>query len=147
MLLGKKKNLHAKAANKGIMQIYMVSCNRGRADRVLECASPLNIDFRVISGIVPSDDDFKTFDPRFLETHRATDIACTLSHVRTMKAFLESQDDIGVIVEDDVRFHKDFNAKIPILEALVRGGGMDILSFGFCTALATWRASRVECQS
>jgi GR25 family glycosyltransferase involved in LPS biosynthesis len=133
MLLGKKKNLHAKAANKGIMQIYVVSCDKGRADRFLACASPLKIDFRMIQGLVPTDDEFISFEPRFLKTQRAGDVACTLSHVRAMKAFLETGDDVAAIVEDDVRFHKDFNTKIAILETLVRTGGMDVLSFGFCS--------------
>jgi GR25 family glycosyltransferase involved in LPS biosynthesis len=114
------------------MRFYVVSCSEGRIERFLRYAEPLQIDFKVVNGIVPTDDEFKLFEPHFLETHRAADVACTLSHVRAMKLFLETDDDIAAIVEDDVRFHKNFKSMIKILKQVIRGGGIDVLSFGAC---------------
>lgn len=125
-------NLHTLLVKVGSMHFYVASCSEERIERFLRYAEPLQINFEVVKGIVPTDDEFKLFEPRFLETHRAADVACTLSHVRAMKLFLETDDDIAAIVEDDVRFHKDFNPKIEILKQVIRGGGIDVLSFGAC---------------
>ena len=37
------------------------------------------------------------------------DIGCYISHVKALQAFLASDDEFGLILEDDVAFHRDFH--------------------------------------
>ena len=63
------------------------------------------------------------------KTSYATGIAATLGHIRAMKQLYNDGAPWGIIIEDDVRFHKQFNAIVAKLEAGVKDA--DIVSLGF----------------
>jgi GR25 family glycosyltransferase involved in LPS biosynthesis len=113
------------------MRIYAVSCNEGRAQRLLTAAAPLQLDI----VIVPSP---KADDPEVVHRGRTcieknmsypTGIAATIGHIRAMKQLVEDGFQWGIVIEDDVRFHKEFSTIVNTLEASVTDA--DIVSLGY----------------
>lgn len=113
------------------MRIYAVSCNEGRAERLQRTAAPLCLDI----VIVPSP---KADDPEVVYRGRTslqkkmgypTGIAATIGHIRAMKQLVDDGAEWGIVIEDDVRFHKDFSRIVTTLEQSVTDA--DIVSLGF----------------
>jgi hypothetical protein len=86
------------------MRIYAVNCDAGRADRLRSAAAPLGLDIVLVPSPLAN-------DPEVVR--------------RGANCFAPW----GIIIEDDVRFHKDFNDLTARLEANVTDA--DIVSLGF----------------
>ena len=113
------------------MRIYAVSCSSGRADRLRACAAPLGLDIVIVDSPKSDDPEVIHRGRTSLETKMgyATGIAATIGHIRAMKQLVEDGSAWGIIIEDDVRFHKDFTRIANILESSVADA--DIVSLGY----------------
>ena len=113
------------------MRIYAVNCDRGRAYRLTSAAAPLNLDIVLIPSPLASDPEVIQRGATCLEVKSSypTGIAATIGHLRAMEALIRDGDPWGIIIEDDVRFRKDFKDVVAILERNVRDA--DIISLGF----------------
>jgi GR25 family glycosyltransferase involved in LPS biosynthesis len=113
------------------MKIFAVSCDAGRAERLTTAASPLGLDFVIVPSPLKDDPEVvrrgKTCFER--KTSYPTGLAATLGHIRAMAAFVETGDPLGIIIEDDVRFRKDFHDVLRIVERNHKN--VDIVSLGF----------------
>jgi GR25 family glycosyltransferase involved in LPS biosynthesis len=98
-------------------------------------AEPLNIDFEVIESPIALDEEVQRRGKTLFETNNGypTGVAATIGHIRAMSKFLETNQPFCVIIEDDVRFHKQYNEKMKILEKFMLENEYDILSIGFCS--------------
>jgi GR25 family glycosyltransferase involved in LPS biosynthesis len=119
------------------MRIYVVSCDKGRQERLLRAAAPLNLDIEIVDSPLSTEEEVVRRGNTCFERKTAypTGVAATLGHIRAMVKFLETGEPLGVIIEDDVRFHKLFNEKLKILEAytLKNIEKFDVFSIGFCS--------------
>lgn len=113
------------------MRIYTVSCNEGRAERLKAAATPLSLDIVIVPSPKADDPEVLYRGRTSLETKMGypTGIAATIGHIRAMKQFVDDGFEWGIIIEDDVRFHKDFNNVVSILETSVTDA--DIVSLGY----------------
>ena len=113
------------------MRIYAVSCSSGRADRLRACAAPLGLDIVIVDSPKSDDPEVVYRGRTSLETKMGypTGIAATIGHIRAMKQLLDDGFAWGVIIEDDVRFRKDFTRIADILESSVLDA--DIVSLGY----------------
>ncbi len=113
------------------MKVFAVSCDKGRAERLTAAASPLGLEFVIVPSPLKDDPEVvrrgKTCFER--KTSYPTGLAATLGHIRAMAAFVETGDPLGIIIEDDVRFRKDFHDVLKIIER--NHGDADIISLGF----------------
>lgn len=113
------------------MKIFAVSCDEGRAERLISAASPLGMEIVIVPSPTRDDPEVirrgKTCFER--KTSYPTGLAATLGHIRAMHTFLETGDPVGIIIEDDVRFRKDFKDIVEILER--NHDDADIISLGF----------------
>lgn len=113
------------------MKVFAVSCNSGRAERLITAASPLGIDFVIVPSPLKDDPEVLWRGRRCLEekTSYATGIAATIGHVRCMQEFLKTGDPLGIIIEDDVRFRKDF---LEVVDRVSRSFyDVDVISLGY----------------
>lgn len=112
------------------MKIYAVNCDKGRAERLFSAAAPLNLDMVLVPSPLKDDPEVVRRGNTLLErkTSYPTGIAATIGHIRAMKLISESSDRWGIIIEDDVRFRKDFKEIVSRLESLCE---VDIVSLGF----------------
>jgi len=115
------------------MKIYVVSCNVDRVIRLKNASMPLDLDFEVVDSPWYTDEEVKRRGKDCFENKMSypTGFAATLGHLRAMKRFLETQDDLCMIIEDDVRFHKQFNGIIPFVETYMQQTKYDMFSLGF----------------
>lgn len=113
------------------MRIYAVSCNEGRAERLKSAAAPLSLDIVIVSSPKADDPEVLYRGRTSLETKMGypTGIAATIGHIRAMKQLVDDGFEWGIIIEDDVRFRKDFNEMVATLESLVTDA--DIVSLGY----------------
>jgi len=113
------------------MKVFAVSCDPGRAERLTAAASPLGLEFVIVPSPLKDDPEVvrrgKTCFER--KTSYPTGLAATLGHIRAMAAFVETGDPLGIIIEDDVRFRKDFKEVVQIVERNHQDA--DIVSLGF----------------
>ncbi len=113
------------------MRVYAVSCSPERVNRLRSASQPLNLDIVIIDSPKFDDPEVLHRGRTSLETKMGypTGIAATIGHIRAMKQFVDDGDDWGIIIEDDVRFHKDFNRIVSTLEN--SASNVDIISLGF----------------
>ena len=113
------------------MRIYTVSCSPERADRLRSVASPLDLDIVIIDSPKSDDPEVIHRGRTSLETKMGypTGIAATIGHIRAMKQLVDDGFPWGIIIEDDVRFRKDFSRIVDILESSVSDA--DIISLGY----------------
>ncbi len=113
------------------MRIYAVSCSPARADRLRSASAPLGLDIVIVDSPKANDPEVLTRGAVCLETKMgyATGIAATLGHIRAMKQLYDDGAPWGIIIEDDVRFHKRFNEIVAKLESSITDA--DIVSLGF----------------
>jgi len=113
------------------MRIYAVNCDKGRADRLFASSAPLNVDMVLVASPLKDDPEVvrrgKTCFER--KTSYPTGFAATLGHIRAMKQLVEDNQPWGIIIEDDVRFRKDFNEVVNILEGAITDA--DIVTLGY----------------
>jgi GR25 family glycosyltransferase involved in LPS biosynthesis len=95
----------------GVDEIYVIGLDRldARKQHMIELSNKLNVDFNFISGIDATKlndsevydyikDGF--FDPNGIYSNGI--ICCALSHRKAWKAFLDSDNEFGLFLEDDV---------------------------------------------
>ena len=113
------------------MRVYAVSCSSERVNRLRSASQPLNLDIVIIDSPKFDDPEVLHRGRTSLETKMGypTGIAATIGHIRAMNQFVDDGSDWGIIIEDDVRFHKDFNRIVSILEN--SASNVDIISLGF----------------
>ena len=113
------------------MRIYAVSCNSERATRLLTAAAPLGLDIVIVNSPLATDPEVLTRGKTCLEakTSYATGIAATIGHIRAMKQLVDDGFAWGIIIEDDVRFRKNFKTTVEVLEKHVSDA--DIVSLGY----------------
>lgn len=113
------------------MRIYAVSCNQGRAERLQQAAAPLSLDIVIVQSPKADDPEVVYRGRTCLEKNMSypTGIAATIGHIRAMKQLLDDGSDWGIVIEDDVRFHKDFSRVVNTLEQYVTDA--DIISLGY----------------
>lgn len=112
------------------MRIYAVSCSAERADRLRSAAAPLGLDIVIVDSPKADDPEVLTRGAVCLEKKMSypTGLAATIGHIRAMKQLYEDGSHWGIIIEDDVRFHKRFNEIVAKLEGIQDA---DIVSLGF----------------
>ena len=115
------------------MKIYIVSCSPPRVERLLKAAAPLGLDFEVVESPFGTDEEVQRRGRTCLKQsdNYATGIAATIGHIRAMERIAKRSDPYGIIVEDDVRFHREFNRYLEIAEKYMSLSKVDILSIGF----------------
>jgi GR25 family glycosyltransferase involved in LPS biosynthesis len=117
------------------MKVYAITCDAKRMERLRHAADPLHLEILSVQSPLYTDEEVKRRGKNCFarETGYPTGVAATLGHIRAMKQIVESGDDFGIIVEDDVRFHKDFNNTLPVIELYMKTHNIDIFSMGFCS--------------
>lgn len=74
------------------------------------------------------------------------EVACYLSHIEAIRAFTESDADVGLILEDDAAFSPNFSSEISdILSALDQGAAWDVLNL--TETRNDWRKPMAETSS
>ena len=113
------------------MRIYAVSCSVERANRLRSAAEPLGLDLVIVDSPKSDDPEVLYRGRTSLETKMGypTGIAATIGHIRAMKQLVDDGHPWGIIIEDDVRFRKDFSELVTTLERHVTDA--DIISLGF----------------
>jgi GR25 family glycosyltransferase involved in LPS biosynthesis len=115
------------------MRIYAVNCDSERGIRLKRAAAPLNLDIVLVQSPLKNDPEVIRRSKSCIqhETSYATGFAATLGHLRCMQALVDSGEPFGIIIEDDVRFHKCFNEVVNALIPHMMEGNTDILSLGY----------------
>jgi hypothetical protein len=115
------------------MRIYAVNCDPGRGERLKAAAAPLNLDLVLIQSPLKDDPEVVRRGATCFarETSYPTGFAATIGHIRCMQALVDSGEPLGIIIEDDVRFHKAFNEVVDALIPYMMEGNTDILSLGY----------------
>jgi GR25 family glycosyltransferase involved in LPS biosynthesis len=115
------------------MKIYIVSCSEERVNRLRNASILLNLDFEVIKSPYYTEEEVQRRGKECFENNTSypTGFAATLGHLRAMRKFLETEKEHCMIIEDDVRFHKDFNNIIPYIELYMKQTQYDMFSIGF----------------
>jgi len=115
------------------MRIYAVNCDPRRGERLKAAAAPLNLDIVLVPAPLKNDPEVVRRGATCFarNTSYPTGLAATLGHIRCMKRLVESGEPLGIIIEDDVRFHKGFNSVVESMEEYMKEGNTDILSLGY----------------
>jgi GR25 family glycosyltransferase involved in LPS biosynthesis len=115
------------------MKIYIVSCNSGRVERLTNASKSLNLDFEVIYSLTGSDPEVQERGKQCFEKNLSfpNGFAATLGHLKAMKRLVDSGESHAMIIEDDVRFHKDFNKYIEHIQNYMIENKVDVTSIGF----------------
>lgn len=117
------------------MKIYVVNGHEGRVSTFLESCKPLNLDVEFIKSYALDDPELLEKGRKHIETNKCTTrlLSCTMTHMKCMKKIVESNEPFGIIVEDDIRFHKQFNEIMEICNSYMTDNfeDIDILSIGF----------------
>jgi len=115
------------------MRIYAVNCDPGRGERLKAAAAPLNLDIVLVQSPLKDDPEVVRRGATCFarDTSYPTGCAATLGHIRCMQALVDSGDPLGIIIEDDVRFHKGFNEVVNAVTPHMMEGNTDILSLGY----------------
>jgi GR25 family glycosyltransferase involved in LPS biosynthesis len=115
------------------MNVYAVSCDPGRADRLRAAAAPLGLNIVIVDSPLASDPEVVRRGRFCFERDSAypTGLAATLGHMRAMQRLVDSGDAWAIIIEDDVRFHVAFKKIVESVEPLL-DGTVDVISLGFC---------------
>lgn len=113
------------------MRIYAVNCDEGRANRLFASSAPLNVDLVLVPSPLKDDPEVIRRGATCFErkTSYPTGLAATLGHIRAMKQLVEDNQPWGIIIEDDVRFRKDFNEIVRYLEETITDA--DIVTLGY----------------
>lgn len=115
------------------MKIYIVSCNSGRVERLMNASKSLNLNFEVIDSPLSTNEEVIERGKKLFELDKSypTGLAATLGHLKAMRKFVDSQQELSMIIEDDVRFHNNWNNYISIIEEYFKNSNMNVISIGF----------------
>ena len=113
------------------MRLYAVNCDKGRADRLLKSAAKVGVEVVLVASPMSTDEEVLRRGKACFERNSAypTGVAATLGHMRAMQLLIDSGDPMAMILEDDVRFHRDFPRICEILERNMVD--TDILTTGY----------------
>lgn len=133
MLNGKSLRRFHRLAPLNQMRIYAVNCDKGRGERLKSAAAPLNLDIVLVQSPLKDDPEVVRRGATCFERKSSypTGLAATLGHIRCMQLLVDSGEPLGIIIEDDVRFHKDFNSVVNSMGTYMMEGNTDILSLGY----------------
>jgi len=115
------------------MRIYAVNCDKGRADRLYAAAAPLNLDIVLVPSPLASSNEVVRRGKTCFErgTSYPTGCAATIGHLRALEQFVADGDPLGIIIEDDVRFHRDFVRIVNAMTPHMLIGETDVLALGY----------------
>jgi GR25 family glycosyltransferase involved in LPS biosynthesis len=116
------------------MKFYIVTCSDERLERFKRSSTPLNINFEIVKSFIASDEIVRRRANMCVKQQKSEFrlAAGCLGHMKAMKQILESGEEYGVVIEDDVIFHKQFKAIIDICERYMRENShVDIVTIGF----------------
>jgi len=113
------------------MKVYVVSCSPSRVKRLKNAAEPLHLDFIVVDSPLANDEEVLRRGKNCHGGSYASGIAATIGHIRAMEKIALEDDPYAIIVEDDVRFHVDYNRYLEMCETYMNRKRCDILSIGF----------------
>ena len=115
------------------MRVYAVNCDKGRGERLLSAAAPLKMDIVLVPSPLRDDPEVvrrgKTCFER--DTSYPTGFAATIGHLRCMQRFLEDGGELGIIIEDDVRFHVLFWDVVNAVKPRLENGESNVISLGY----------------
>lgn len=116
------------------MKFYVVTCSDERIKRFKTSSNPLNIEFEIVKSFNATDEVVlrrgKTCFERDTSIPRLT--AACLGHMKAMQEIVDSGEDHGVIIEDDVIFHKQFNYVVNVCEQyMIEKPTVGIVTIGF----------------
>ncbi len=110
-----KKNKYEHFSEKENIPVYIINLDRSqdRWTKILKQCKKENINYHRIEAIDGQKIDSNDYDSVLHKKDmKINTIACFLSHLKSLKTFLESNKEYCVILEDDVIIQKDFNQKI-----------------------------------
>lgn len=115
------------------MKVYVVNCDTGRFDRMKNASKFNSIELEYVKSYISTDEIVTRRGSRAIERKMTEPrlVAMTLGHMKAIEEFLKSNEDIGIIAEDDVRFHNEFEQYADICSSYIRGSNVDVLSVGF----------------
>jgi GR25 family glycosyltransferase involved in LPS biosynthesis len=113
------------------MKVYVVSCSPPRVERLRKAAEKLNLDFVIVDSPLANDEEVLRRGKNCYRDSYASGIAATIGHIRAMEKIALESDPFAIIVEDDVRFHVNFNWYLEMCETYMNKRRSDILSIGF----------------
>jgi len=115
------------------MKIYIVSCDKGRQERLLKACEPLHLNIEIVESLRADDPIVQRRAKGFFDRGDGypTGVAATLGHMIAMERFLKTNDEFCMIGEDDIRFDKKFNEKLDATLNFIEDA--DIVSLGFCS--------------
>jgi GR25 family glycosyltransferase involved in LPS biosynthesis len=104
-----------KINNSSFIPVYIINLDRSkdRWEKIVKQCEKENINYyriEAIDGMKIDRNEYKSILHK--KNMKDNTIACFLSHMKSLKTFLESIDNYAVILEDDVIIQKDFNKKI-----------------------------------
>lgn len=128
------------------MKIYIVSCSPGRVERLLKAAEPLHLDFEVVESPLSSDEEVQRRGRTCFKHKKAypAGLAATIGHIRAMDRIAKRDDHYAIIIEDDVRFHKQFNEYMKIIEEYMTQDKCDVFSIGFLSVIRKEKVSNFK---
>jgi GR25 family glycosyltransferase involved in LPS biosynthesis len=115
------------------MRIYAVNCDKGRAERLYAAASSLHLDMVLVASPLADSEEVVRRGKACFErgTSYPTGCAATIGHLRALEQFVADGDPLGIIIEDDVRFHRDFMRIVDAMVPHMMSGETDVLSLGY----------------
>lgn len=115
------------------MRIYAVNCDKGRAERLHAAAAPLNLDIVLVASPLADSEEVVRRGKACFErgTSYPTGCAATIGHLRALEQFIADGDPLGIIIEDDVRFHREFVRIVDAMTPHMLSGETDVLSLGY----------------
>jgi len=117
------------------MKVYVVNGHESRKSGFLKACTPLHLEVEFVKSYTLDDPELLEKGKDHLENNTCTVglLSCTMTHMKCMQKIVDSNEPFGVIVEDDVRFHKQWNDLIDICYNYMTDNfeSVDILSIGF----------------
>ena len=117
------------------MKSYIITCNDARLTNCLQKNKCLNLDSIIILGPdSKTNKEVQRLSKPFIDNNLGciVSFACMIAHLEAIKEFLKTNDELCIIYEDDVRFHKDFLNYIEKIEKyMLENKHVDVVSLGF----------------
>lgn len=105
--------------------LYIINCNNnGRKERMENRMKTLNLNFEIVKGIEKDD----LFLPQKVST---LPTAIMLSHLKAIRKFVQSGEEIGIIGEDDIHLKKTFPDDILAVTEKFKKMQLDVLLLGY----------------
>lgn len=98
------------------MHMYCINLasQTDRRNRMIQRFKHHQIDYTIIEAVDKKSDSMSQLLAKnnlTVDAHKLGEIACFMSHLLAIKTFLASNEDYGIICEDDILFHNEFREK------------------------------------